>query len=198
MSRDEYLNCHLLLGYTHKSAPEEAIRFYRAAERQLDNYRAHFGQFGQFVRNLPHCYRRLCEGDNLNWPGDNGRWWLGKATRPEHVSLYNEQARLFVAGDQLLPTISSNISVWPTEPYANPLKEWLDSCHRLIDLLPDDVLILPHTANRFMAGGHVCNSQIQEIEDNSGKTAAVLRARSRAGRWIPSRCCSTVKSLPAT
>ena len=44
---------------------------------------------------------------------------------------------------QLLPNISSNVSVWPTESEANPLEEWISSCHKLIAELPEDVLIGP-------------------------------------------------------
>jgi len=44
----------------------------------------------------------------------------------EHLCLYCPQLRLLISGDQVLPRITSNVSVFPTEPDADPLKEWLD------------------------------------------------------------------------
>ncbi|HJS33406.1 MAG TPA: MBL fold metallo-hydrolase, partial [Alphaproteobacteria bacterium] len=42
----------------------------------------------------------------------------------------------------LLPRISPNVSVWPLEPFANPLADYLGSLANFADL-PDDVLVLP-------------------------------------------------------
>ncbi|MGA0841079.1 MAG: MBL fold metallo-hydrolase, partial [Pseudomonadales bacterium] len=43
---------------------------------------------------------------------------------------------------QLLPVITSNVSVHPTEPEANPLKDWMQSLDELLTL-PSDLLVLP-------------------------------------------------------
>ena len=50
---------------------------------------------------------------------------------------------LVLAGDQLLATISPNIGVYPTEPEADPLADWLESCTRLKAFAEDDQLVLP-------------------------------------------------------
>jgi hypothetical protein len=50
---------------------------------------------------------------------------------------------LVLGGDQLLPSISANIGVYPTEPDADPLGEWLDSCARFQPLAHAEHLILP-------------------------------------------------------
>jgi len=57
------------------------------------------------------------------------------------------------SGDQLLPRISSNVSVHPTEPKANPLKDWLQSCRKLKSAVSDDVLVLP-AHNTPFRGAH--------------------------------------------
>ncbi|MEZ5534100.1 MAG: MBL fold metallo-hydrolase [Thiolinea sp.] len=172
MARAEYLNCHLLLGYTHEEAPGAALNFYRAAgydEHQLQNYQAHFGQFGQYVRNLPHSYRRLCNGDTLHMADQNWQVIIGEGHSPEHVCLYNAEQSIFISGDQLLPTISSNVSVWPTEPEADPLKDWLRSCHHLSEVIDDDVLILPAHGRPFQGGRSRLQYQIREIEEGLDK-----------------------------
>jgi glyoxylase-like metal-dependent hydrolase (beta-lactamase superfamily II) len=51
--------------------------------------------------------------------------------------------RLLISGDQVLPRITSNVSVFPTEPDADPLKDWLESLAMIRAAVPDDVLVLP-------------------------------------------------------
>ena len=53
-----------------------------------------------------------------------------------------------------MPTISSNVSVYPTEPEANPLADWLDSLQKLKREIPEDVLVLPAHGKPFR-GAHV-------------------------------------------
>ena len=50
-----------------------------------------------------------------------------------NVTLWTEDGPggLVLAGDQIIPGISSNIGVYPSEPEADPLAEWLESCARL-------------------------------------------------------------------
>ena len=50
---------------------------------------------------------------------------------------------LLISGDQIIPGISSNISVYPTEPEANPLGEWLESCEKFRNLVSDGQFVLP-------------------------------------------------------
>jgi glyoxylase-like metal-dependent hydrolase (beta-lactamase superfamily II) len=50
---------------------------------------------------------------------------------------------LLISGDQVLPRITSNVSVFPTEPDADPLTDWLQSLASIKERVPDDVLVLP-------------------------------------------------------
>ena len=59
------------------------------------------------------------------------------------------ERNLLISGDQLLPTISSNVSVYPTEPAADPLGEWLLSLAVLKKRVPQDVLVLPAHGRPF-------------------------------------------------
>ena len=45
------------------------------------------------------------------------------------------------------------MSVFPTEPKADPLKDWLTSCAKLKAALPEDVLVLP-AHNEPFRGAH--------------------------------------------
>lgn len=146
MSRTDFLLCRNLVLDTGREAPKEALDFYRAAgigERGLESYRKRFGGFGERVHRLPDIFRRLKEGDEMTIGGRRWRVVVGSGHAPEHVCLYCAEAKILISGDQVLPRISSNVSVHPTEAYENPLQDWLDSCHRIRAALPDDVLVLP-------------------------------------------------------
>jgi len=111
---------------------------------------------------LPASYIRLAEGDELHI-GDN-RWQIitGTGHSPEHVCLYSEERRVLISGDQVLPIITSNVSVQPTEPFASPLAGWLSSHERFRDLLPNDVLVLPAHNDPFYG----LHERLQELIDH--------------------------------
>ena len=92
---------------------------------------------------LPKSYFRLSEGDTLKIGANEWEVIVGTGHSPEHVCLYCKALRVFISGDQILPVITSNVSVHPTEPLANPLLGWLNSHLKLMALIPDDTLILP-------------------------------------------------------
>jgi glyoxylase-like metal-dependent hydrolase (beta-lactamase superfamily II) len=146
MTREEFLMCKALLAGVGKAVPESTLGFYRAAgygERELQDLERRFNGFGAAIHPLPDRYRRLVAGEEL-CIGDN-RWQIvvGNGHSPEHACLYCPALKLLISGDQVLPNISSNVSVLPIEPHANPLRDWLDSCHRFRQMLPPDLLVLP-------------------------------------------------------
>ena len=146
MSREEFLMCRTLTADTGQPAPDVAINFYASAgytAAQLDDYKNRFGMFGSAVVPLPPSYRRLVASEHLTI---GGRYWqviVGSGHSPEHVCLYCPALKCLISGDQVLPKISPNVSVFPTEPDGDPLKEWLISNARIREVLPDDLLVLP-------------------------------------------------------
>ena len=62
--------------------------------------------------------------------------------------LYCDGEHLLVAGDMVLPRISTNVSVFDLEPDADPLPRYLRSLDRLIQL-PADTLVLPSHGKPF-------------------------------------------------
>jgi len=172
MSREEFLMCRAMAADTGREAPEVAQRHYRAAgydEEQLERYRNKFGNFGRAISPLPDSFRRLVDRETITI---GGRYWqiiVGSGHSPEHVCLYCPALKLFISGDQVLPRITPNVSVFPTEPNGDPLKEWLRSSARIREILPDDVLVLPaHEAPFYRL--HVRLSQLIEShnEDLNG------------------------------
>jgi len=157
MTREEYLLCRVLVADTGKPVPAEAIRFYSAAgfpHDAIERYEKAFGQFGRMVADLPPSYERLTDGLCLQIGAYNWQVLVGRGHSVEHACLYCAEINTLISGDQLLPTISSNVSVYPTEPGANPLADWFASLNMLKQALPDDVLVLPAHGKPFR-GAHV-------------------------------------------
>jgi glyoxylase-like metal-dependent hydrolase (beta-lactamase superfamily II) len=146
MSRLEYVTCRLLAADTGREAPEDGVRFYRQAgwdQADLEHYAARFGDFGKGVYPLPDSFRRISAGERLSIGGREWTVVVGSGHSPEHVCLYQPQLKLLISGDQVLPRISSNVSVFPTEPDGDPLDDWLTSLAAIKGRIPDDVLVLP-------------------------------------------------------
>ena len=146
MTALEYMTCRAILGDRHRDAPADGVDFYRAAgwnPEALLVYRERFGSFGRYIKGLPESYRRLSDGQTLVLGGHAWRVLTGSGHSPEHACFYCAQLGLFISGDQVLPRISSNVSVFPTEPKADPLALWLASIAKIKLEVPDDVLVLP-------------------------------------------------------
>ncbi len=164
MSRTDYLMCRVLVNDSYREAPEAGLQFYASAglsEEQLEYYQTKFGGFGKMIKPLPDQYQRLQEGDSFTMA--NHSWEIIKGTghAPEQMTFLCRDLNLYISGDQLLPSISSNVSVWPTEPDSNPLQDWLDSCAMLQEKLPEDVLVLPAHERPF-TGAY---ERLQHLQD---------------------------------
>ncbi len=113
----------------------DAIRAERAGKRPFN--------FCDVVAPLPLGFTRAQEGDVVTAAGRRWRVRLGHGHAPDHITLWSEDDPLVIGGDQLLPGISANIGVYPSEPEADPLGDWLDSTRGFGAHARDDQLILP-------------------------------------------------------
>jgi len=166
MTRLEYITCRMLTADTGREAPEDGVRFFKAAgwdESSIETYRTRFGGFGRGLYPLPDSYHRLSDGDVVTIGAHDWRIVVGCGHSPEHACLYCPDLKLMISGDQVLPRISSNVSVHPTEPDADPLTDWLTSLAKVKAAVPDDVLVLPshnepfhglHVRIDHLIGGH--------------------------------------------
>lgn len=174
MTREEYAMCRVLAGDTGRAAPDIAVNFYKAAgypPEALDRYKKVFGFFGKYISPLPDAYRRIRESQK--GPVGDHEWEviIGKGHSPEHACFFNEKLNLLISGDQILPVISSNVSVYPIEPDANPLKDWIESLLAIRDSIPEDVLVLPAHGKPFR-GAH---ERIDRLVGDHRKQLETLR-----------------------
>jgi glyoxylase-like metal-dependent hydrolase (beta-lactamase superfamily II) len=183
MSRTDYLMCRTLVADTGKDAPQDARDFYRAAgfsENGVDSYTKRFGGFGQRVSRMPDVFKRLKEGDELTMGGRKWRVIVGSGHAPEHVCLFCEELNVLISGDQVLPRISSNVSLHPTEAHADPLQEWIDSCKKLKAVLPEDALVLPAHNEPFYGLHKRLDALVDGHEDGLAKLLEMLEEPKRA------------------
>jgi glyoxylase-like metal-dependent hydrolase (beta-lactamase superfamily II) len=174
ITRGEYMACRVLVSDSSRDAPPDALRFYEQAgwsRTALDAYRARFGNFGKNIHALPDSFQRIRDGDRIDIGGVGWEVVTGHGHSPEHACLYSAERKLLISGDQVLPKISSNVSVHPVEPDADPMAEWYASLDHVQARVPDDVLVLP-AHNDCFRGLH---ARIDALR--SGQDAALGRLR---------------------
>lgn len=99
--------------------------------------------FADCTAPLPPGFNRIADGGTIRI---GGRIWdirCGHGHAPDHATFWCRDEPLVIGGDQMLPGISPNLGVYPTEPDADPVGDWLDSCTRLAAFANDDHLVLP-------------------------------------------------------
>ncbi len=162
MTYGEFMMLRSLMGPPPDPLPPAHRDFYARAgvtQEELDHMIGAMRK-DPFMPKQPSHYQRIRTGEMLQIGERQWRVVLGEGHSPEHACLYNEEERILLAGDQVLPRITSNVMVSPIEPEGNPLKAWVDSLHRLRDL-PADTLVLPSHQGVFY-GLHERLSQVLE------------------------------------
>lgn len=135
-----------VLGAGASPAAEEGYRrFYHAAGFGPDLMglvASRSGNYATRISPIPFAVRRIEDDEMLAIGGRNWRVIVGGGHSYEHASLYCAELGVLIAGDQVLPQISPNVSVWPSEPEADPLRHFLASLDKF-GPLPADTLVLP-------------------------------------------------------
>lgn len=146
-TRTSWLYARMLVLDEHALPVPEAVEFQCRAGVGADRLAAYAVtrpfNFADVVAPLPPGFSRIREGDEVVAGGRRWRVRCGDGHAPEHATLWSMEDGLILGGDQLLPGISANIGVYPTEPEADPLSEWLDSCARFQPLAREDQVVLP-------------------------------------------------------
>jgi glyoxylase-like metal-dependent hydrolase (beta-lactamase superfamily II) len=146
-SRTAWLYARMLTLDEQEVWPDETVSFYRAGGMPKDMLDRRLASrprnFADMVHPMPLGFRRLRDGDTVRI---GHRTWdirRGDGHAPEHLTLWSRDDAVVISGDQILPGISSNIGVYPTEPEADPMADWLASCDRLAEFATNDQLVLP-------------------------------------------------------
>lgn len=152
MTREEWLFARMLTADVRDAPPDEAFAYWRGAgwdDERIDAEAAKgWGRFSSVVSPVPVSFVRMRDGDRLSIGGRNWHVVVGSGHCPEHACLIDEESKVMIAGDQVLPRITSNVSLSLSEPEADPLGDWLQSIAKL-KTLPDDLLVLPSHGEPF-------------------------------------------------
>ncbi len=146
MPRTAYLMARMLTLDVQETWPEESLLFYRRAGMIPEVYNARKADrpfnFSDTVYPLPLGYTRIVEGGVIRMGGRDWDIRMGAGHAPEHATFWSRDDNLVISGDQILPSISPNIGVYPTEPEADPVSDWLEACERLAPFAREDHLVL--------------------------------------------------------
>ena len=123
------------MAFYQSAGASEAVLTQRATERPFN--------FADVIAPLPLGFTRIQAGDRLTLGGRNWIVRIGHGHAPEHATLWSEDDDLILGGDQLLPSISPNLGVYPTEPEADPVADWLASCVAFQPLAREEHHVLP-------------------------------------------------------
>jgi glyoxylase-like metal-dependent hydrolase (beta-lactamase superfamily II) len=145
MSEADYLTAHAQYQVQAGHGSDAAARLF--AQHGLDQARVaaiagRGNSYRKIVSEPPDRFMRILDGDDIAVGANRWRVITGYGHAPEHASLYCESLGVLISGDMLLPKISTNVSVWPTEPEGDPLKLFLRSVDRFLEI-PPDTLVLP-------------------------------------------------------
>lgn len=145
MTEAEYLTGHALYESTSGYGADALANLYRLHgldAGRLEAISSRPSGYRKAITPPPKTFRRIVHGDVLQLGCHAWRVIVGYGHAPEHASLYCETLGLLVSGDMLLPKISTNTSVWTTEPDGDPVAQFLTSIRGFTEL-PDDTLVLP-------------------------------------------------------
>ncbi|MEM9317847.1 MAG: MBL fold metallo-hydrolase [Pseudomonadota bacterium] len=146
-SRTAYLMARMLTLDVQDRPRAETLAFWRAAGMDaavLDQRAAERPfNFSDVVAPLPLGFERLAEGDVLVSAGRSWDVRVGHGHAPEHLTFWSRDDNVIIGGDQFLPSISPNLGVYATEPGADTVGDWLQSCRAFQPLARDDYLVLP-------------------------------------------------------
>jgi glyoxylase-like metal-dependent hydrolase (beta-lactamase superfamily II) len=178
MSQTEWLNGRLLALDTSIGFVEAGRAFDRRVGLDEEVVAARAARGNLYRRRVvepPARFRRLRDGDRLRLAGQEWRVIVGHGHAPEMVCLFSLELNLLIAADQILPKISPVVGVWPAEPEANPLADFLATLERL-RALPDDCLVLPSHGRPFR-GLHIRIDQL--VAHHAERLEATLAACAR-------------------
>ena len=171
MSRRTHEQAEQILGGSHLADPDEAEAFFRAhGIEDVSGLRPMFspGRFARLASGLPRVERFFEEGDVL--PSSE---WQAIATNGHaegHLCLWHRSREVLISGDQVLPTISSNIGFTWRNTDRNPLHSFLSSLERL-RTLSADTLVLPSHGVPFRG----LRARIEDLQLHHARQLDVVR-----------------------
>jgi glyoxylase-like metal-dependent hydrolase (beta-lactamase superfamily II) len=145
MTHGEFMAAHAMVDERAAHAPSDICELFRRhgmPDEDLRRQASRGNRYRHGVPSLPASFDRIAHGDTVHAAGEAWRTIAGYGHSSEHASLYAQARGVLVSGDMLLPRISTNVAVWPSDPDGDPLARFLASLGAF-EALPGDTLVLP-------------------------------------------------------
>lgn len=163
MTQGEYMAAHLMASAVPPFDVASMADFFRRhglADAAIAAIEGRGNAYRRGVPVIPTSFQRLIDGDCIRVGANDWRVIVGYGHAPEHASLYCASLGVLIAGDMLLPRISTNVSANASVPDLDVLGLYLDSIERLTEL-PATTLVLPSHGRPFR-GLHARVTALQE------------------------------------
>ncbi|WP_439109852.1 MBL fold metallo-hydrolase [Lentibacter sp.] len=145
-SRTAWLLSRMLILDEEATPTPQAEAFWRQAGMDADILAKRLSErpynFSDVCAPIPVGYTRLKDGDVLTAGGRSWDVMEGNGHAPEHLTFWSRDDSLVLSGDQIICSISPNIGVYPTEPEADPVGEWIASCEKFSAIAREDHIVL--------------------------------------------------------
>lgn len=178
MTRTAWLYARMLVLDVQERPAPEALAFYAAAGMDAERLARRRAErpfnFADVVAPIPPGFTRIGEGDRIRLGGRDWTVRLGDGHAPDHATLWEEGGTLVLAGDQVLPGISPHLGLYPTEPMANPVADWLAACRRLRRHARPDHRVLPGHKLPFAGLGARLDQLVENHEGALDRLEAFL------------------------
>ena len=178
MSTSEYQSALLACSGQSNFGGDATVAFFTAhgwcQPDELAQVQARVGYYASMVPRIPGTYVRLMAGDQVRIGERNWQCISGYGHSPEHMALHDAHSQLLISGDMLLPSISTNVSVYAMEPDSNPLQLFLDSLGDMAHL-PDETLVLPSHGRPFQGAA----TRIAHLQTHHDERLSELREACR-------------------
>lgn len=152
MNSTEYLSAFLACSGASDFGGDKTQAFFALhgwnSPEDMAQVRDRVGYYSGMVPRVPDTYHRLLDGQTVRIGQRDWHCISGYGHSPEHIALHAQADGLLISGDMLLPSISTNVSVYSQSPDSNALQWFLDSLAKMQDL-PDDCLVLPSHGRPF-------------------------------------------------
>lgn len=119
----------------------------------------------------PNEIERLVDGRTVRMGERDWRIITAGGHADEHASFHSAEAGVLIAGDQILSHITPVIGIFPGEPKADPLGDYLASLDRFA-ALPEDTLVLPSHGVPFRG----LHRRLDALRDHHAGRLDMLRA----------------------
>jgi len=145
MTQAEFLAAHAIFDQRATHALSDTCELFRRHGLAVEHVADLAGRGNHYRRGVPEIpatFERMIAGDVVAAGGHGWEVIPGFGHSPEHAALFARDRGVLIAGDMLLPRISTNVAVWPAEPDGDPLARFLGSLDAF-ERLPPATLALP-------------------------------------------------------